>query len=77
MLIECPKYLVFSGGWDTKAVLVEVFMPTIRMASVNKSVNRTVTLPAWLDAVAKEKGINCSRLLQDSLIQHLDSDVRL
>jgi len=57
---------------NEKAVLVEVFMPAIRLAEVNKSVNRTVTLPAWLDSVAKEKDVNFSRLLQDALITHLD-----
>ena len=29
------------------AILVDVYMPSIRMAQVNRSVNRTVTLPAW------------------------------
>ena len=57
---------------NEKAVLVEVFMPSIRLAEVNKSVNRTVTLPAWLDAAAKEKGVNFSGLLQEALVNHLD-----
>ena len=57
---------------NEKVVLIEVFMPTIRLAEVNRSVNRTVTLPAWLDAVAKEKDVNFSRLLQNALMTHLD-----
>jgi len=56
---------------NEKVILVEVFMPAIRLAEVNKSVNRTVTLPAWLDSAAKEKEVNFSRLLQDALIVHL------
>ncbi len=32
-------------GKNERAVLVDVYMPTIRMARVNRSVNRTVTLP--------------------------------
>ena len=34
---------------NERAVLIDVYMPSIRMAQVNKSVNRTVTLPAWLN----------------------------
>lgn len=54
-------------GENERAVLVDVYMPSIRMAQVNKSVNRTVTLPAWLNAAAIEKGINFSQVLQDAL----------
>ena len=34
---------------NEKAVLVDVYMPSIRMAQINRSVSRTVTLPAWLN----------------------------
>ena len=47
--------------------LVEVFMPAVRERHNNKSVNRTVTLPAWLNAVAMERNINFSQVLQDAL----------
>lgn len=46
-------------------------MPSIRMAGVNRSVNRTVTLPAWLNAAAQERGVNFSQVLQDALKQQL------
>ncbi len=52
-------------------VLVEVFMPPVRERLNNRSVNRTVTLPAWLNAAALEKNINFSQLLQDALKQQL------
>ena len=39
---------------NEKAVLVDVYMPSIRMAQINRSVSRTVTLPAWLNALALE-----------------------
>ena len=42
-------------------------MPSIRQAQVNRSVNRTVTLPAWLNAAAIERNINFSQVLQDAL----------
>lgn len=52
---------------NERAVLVDVYMPSIRMAQVNKSVNRTVTLPAWLNAAALERNINFSQVLQEAL----------
>ena len=52
---------------NERAVLVDVYMPTVRMANVNKAVNRTVTLPAWLNAAALERNVNFSQVLQDAL----------
>ncbi len=48
-------------------VMVEVFMPAVRDRLNNRSVNRTVTLPAWLNAMAMERNINFSQVLQDAL----------
>lgn len=52
---------------NEKVVLIDVYMPSIRTAQENRSVNRTVTLPAWLNAAAVERGINFSQTLQDAL----------
>ena len=52
---------------NERAVLVDVYMPSIRLAHQNRSVNRTVTLPAWLNAVALEHNINFSQELQEAL----------
>ena len=52
---------------NERAVLIDVYMPSGRMAQVNRSVNRTVTLPAWLNAAALERNINFSQVLQDAL----------
>lgn len=52
---------------NERAVLVDVYMPSVRMAQNNKSVNRTVTLPAWLNAAALERNINFSQVLQEAL----------
>ena len=51
---------------NERAVLVDVYMPSIRSAQINRSVNRTVTLPAWLNAAALEHNINFSQVLQDA-----------
>ncbi len=49
------------------AILVDVYMPSVRQANINRSVNRTVTLPAWLNSAALEHNINFSQVLQDAL----------
>jgi len=57
---------------NERAILVDVYMPSIRMAKINRSVNRTVTLPAWLNAAAMERNINFSQVLQDALKAQLN-----
>lgn len=52
---------------NERAVLIDVFMPSVRLANVNKSVSRTVSLPAWLNAVALENNVNFSQVLQDGI----------
>ena len=59
-------------GENERAVLVDVYMPSIRMAQVNRSVNRTVTLPAWLNSAALERNINFSQVLQEALKNQLN-----
>lgn len=56
---------------NEKVVLIDVFMPSYRMANVNRSVNRTVTLPAWLNAAALEVDLNFSQVLQEALKEKL------
>lgn len=56
---------------NERAVLIDVYMPSVRMANINRSVNRTVTLPAWLNAAALERNINFSQVLQEALKSQL------
>lgn len=53
-------------------ILVDVYMPSVRLSEKNKSINRTVTLPAWLNAKAMEKHFNFSQVLQDALKEKLN-----
>lgn len=53
-------------------VMIDVYMPSVRERLNNRSVNRTVTLPAWLNAAAQENNINFSQVLQDALKRHLN-----
>lgn len=52
---------------NERVTLIDVYMPSVRTAQTNRSVNRTVTLPAWLNSAALERNINFSQVLQDAL----------
>lgn len=58
---------------NERVALIDVYMPAVRMANENRSVNRTVTLPAWLNAKALEMGLNFSQVLQDALKQQIEA----
>jgi len=55
-------------------VLVEVWMPPFRNEMKNKAVKKTLTIPQWLDDLAKEHKVNYSQLLQDALKKHLGAE---
>lgn len=72
--IELPKASSLesvSTNDNEKVLLIDVFMPPYRLDNQNKSVNRTVTLPAWLNAKALENNINFSQVLQEALKEQL------
>lgn len=56
---------------NERAVPVDVYMPSIRMAKETRSVTRTITLPAWLNAAAQERGENFSQVLQEALMERM------
>ena len=56
---------------NQRSALIDVYMPSVRMANVSRAVNRTVTLPAWLNAAALEKNMNFSQILQEALKERL------
>lgn len=56
---------------NERTVLVDVFMPAVRQSQSNKAVTRTVTVPAWLNALAIDRGINFSQTLQAALRDQL------
>ena len=51
--------------------LIRVSMPAVRAKYNEKSISKTVTLPAWLLYEGKEAEINFSQTLQDALMQKL------
>ena len=62
-------------GENEYTAMIDVYMPSIRMAENNRSVNRTVTLPAWLNALALEHNVNFSQVLQEALKNLLSEQI--
>ena len=48
-------------------VLIDVFMPPVRSRVKDSFVKKTLSLPAWLAALADENDVNCSKVFQDAL----------
>lgn len=55
-------------------VLIDAWMPPIRDRQANKAVNKTLTIPKWLDTLAQEHKINFSYELQEALKRKLGID---
>ncbi|MEI5907072.1 type II toxin-antitoxin system HicB family antitoxin [Bacillus spongiae] len=52
-------------------VLIDVWMSPFRDEMNNKAVKKTLTIPKWLDDIAKEKNVNYSHVLKEALIEYL------
>lgn len=48
--------------------IIRVDTIAYRAATDTKAVRKNVSLPAWMAALADKRGINCSQLLQESLL---------
>lgn len=57
---------------NQKTALISVWMPTVRKAINNKPIKKTLTIPQWLDVMAREKDINFSYILQEGLKKELN-----
>lgn len=44
-----------------------------RAATDTKAVRKNVSLPAWMATLAEKRGVNCSQVLQDGLMQLLNT----
>ncbi|SHF45090.1 Predicted nuclease of the RNAse H fold, HicB family [Desulfofundulus australicus DSM 11792] len=52
-------------------VLVEAWMPPFRDEMKHRAVKKTLTIPKWLDDLAREHNVNFSHLLQNALKEYL------
>lgn len=51
--------------------MIEAWMPPFRERMANQATNKTVTIPLWLDTLAKRQHVNYSHLLQQALKRYL------
>ena len=58
-------------GESETLAMIEAWMPPFREKMLNKSTNKTVTIPRWLDILARREKVNYSHLLQESLKAYL------
>lgn len=47
-----------------------------RAATDTRAVRKNVSLPTWMAALAEKRGVNCSQVLQDGLMQLLNASQR-
>ncbi len=57
---------------NQRAILIDVWMPLVRKAIMNKAIKKTLTIPQWLDIKAREEDINFSQVLQEGLKRELN-----
>ena len=70
--IPAPNSIVGLQGENGETIiLVEAWMPSFREKMETKAVNKTVTLPGWLDKIGKAANLNYSQVLQDGIMERL------
>ena len=58
-------------GPDDLCALIQVDTIAYRAQTDTRAVRKNVSLPAWMANLADKRGINCSQILQESLLQRL------
>lgn len=58
---------------DAGDVLTLISVDTVayRAKTDTRAVRKNVSIPAWMAAMAEQRGINCSKVLQEALTQRL------
>lgn len=64
-----PNAIITQQG--ALVIPIEVDTKLARIKFENQSVKKTLTIPYWLDEMAKENNINFSQVLQEALKQRL------
>ena len=53
--------------------IIRIDTLTYRAATDTRAVRKNVSLPAWMATLAEKRGVNCSQVLQDGLMQLLNA----
>ena len=54
---------------NTICSIIRIDTFAYRAATDTRAVRKNVSLPAWMAALAEKRGVNCSQVLQDGLMQ--------
>ena len=65
-----PQPEIDHGAADV-LTLVSVDTIAYRAKTDTRAVRKNVSIPAWMANMAEREGINCSKVLQDALVQKL------
>jgi predicted RNase H-like HicB family nuclease len=58
-------------GTHEVLTLINAWMPPFREKMLNKAMNKTVTIPRWLNTLAEKEEVNYSHVLQEALKNYL------
>lgn len=70
--IDARKGEFFEDG-ESIVSIVDLDITEYRKHMDNRPVRRNVSIPAWMDAAAKEAHLNVSRILQEALAEKLEA----
>lgn len=58
---------------NTICSIIRIDTFAYRAATDTRAVRKNVSLPAWMATLAEKRGVNCSQVLQDGLMQLLNA----
>ena len=59
---------------NQKTIPISVWMPLVRNELDEQAVKKTLTIPEWLNEAACSMGLNFSQILQEALLQKIQSN---
>ena len=65
-----PQKLLHAGSEDLLSI-IRIDTIAYRASIDTRAVRKNVSLPAWMARLADKRGINCSQLLQESILTKL------
>lgn len=68
-----PKGLQVDHKAGEIVTLVDIDFEAYRRAQETRTIRKNVTIPAWMNYAAEERGINFSKVLQDALKEVLST----
>lgn len=63
--------LLFKSPEGSIATLLVLDTDTYRRENDTEPVRKSVSIPAWMDKMARQRGLSCSQVLQEALRQRL------